>query len=865
VASGPLASPRGEATAHLTGVGFDGRPIGELRLAARADERGIHVEELRVGDRAGTLDVKGLVGPDGPRGRRLDLTVHAAGLPLSMIPRPPPAEGSRPLNLDGRLGADLRIAGTTRRPAAAGTISLAGVGVFDAALGGGTLAIDTRPDERIGVRGQLFQGKVGLDGTVALGGPTGIDARGRVTLDQLELEELFSDLADRVGARAWVSGYIDVATAPTLHAEAHLDRVRFDFEGTDAEGRPNPIIVDNRGEIIVAADVTREELHLLAPVTFVSSDGEFTVDGSAARSKLSMRLQGDVQLRLIELFTRRFIDEARGSLRVNVALGGSVARPTLDGNVTFRDAAIRPSDQEAEIRVPGGALVFSLDRLRADGVTVEVDGERVALDGSVELRALRPVSVDARVEGRLAGKLLEMVAPEQVSHGDGSAALSLTIRGPVAAPAISGLLTFDRRLEVSPRALRREIALRGGRVRLANQQVVIENVSGDVDEGTFGVSGLATLRPQLGGTVRITLDGISHRVPGVLELELGAELDLRYRGGGLRVSGDVSIIDGRFVQKLRFDQIAKSILVPAQTTEINEPFWSASPLLENMELDLDIRTTGSFEVTNEIAELSLEGSVKLTGTPPSPVFSGEIAKPSVAESTLRFPGIKIRRFAVSVAQVIFSPYYRFPETSPRFLVQADAPFVDYSGTEHKVFLEVSGTLSRIEWRLWTSTGLNQTQTLSLISTGRTPEELLGRVRGDAGSARSGTDATTGLPVSASSDSAFDEWAKEVSGELIDTLAADNLRSALGLDCLSLAVSGSSLRGSLCKKLGDLILFSVEGEQGILGFSRYELNLSARPSDEISAVIQWWGLRSEQIIERTQNELRFQLEYRFTLR
>ena len=81
----------------------------------------------------------------------------------------------------------------------------------------------------------------------------------------------------------------------------------------------------------------------------------------------------------------------------------------------------------------------------------------------------------------------------------------------------------------------------------------------------------------------------------------------------------------------------------------------------------------------------------------------------------------------------------------------------------------------------------------------------------------------------------------------------------------LLTSGSSIRGSLCKHLGQLILLSAEGEQGTLGFYRYEASLSARPTDDISAVIQYWGLRSEQILERTRNELRLQLEYRFRLR
>ena len=73
-----------------------------------------------------------------------------------------------------------------------------------------------------------------------------------------------------------------------------------------------------------------------------------------------------------------------------------------------------------------------------------------------------------------------------------------------------------------------------------------------------------------------------------------------------------------------------------------------------------------------------------------------------------------------------------------------------------------------------------------------------------------------------------------------------------------------MRASACKKLGQLVTVTGEYEQG-LGFYRYEGNFSLRPTDDLSFVLQGWGLKTAQEVEGVLNSLRLQLEYRFTLR
>jgi autotransporter translocation and assembly factor TamB len=858
-ASGPLLRPTGKLEADADGLTLAGVALGAARLRATGDEkRGLEIGQLRVGGDRGVVEAKGRVGwaP-----YRLDLDVTARDVALSLYPEKAP----RRLDLDGKLSAELHLAGTAARPTASGRLSVVGLALLDTILGAAAIDLEAQPDGRMRIRGDLFQHKIGVDAMLALGGPRFVDLRGRVTFNQFDVDELAADALGTIGAHAWISGTVDVATAPALRAEAHLDRVRVELEGVDADGQPSPVIIDSDGPVVASYDDGRREVKIVS-AAFKSKSGGFTLQGSASPQQLALALRGRVQLGLLEFYTRRWLDSARGSVDVDVALGGSQAKPTLAGKIAFNDAAVRPHGQEGEIRVPAGELVFSLDRVEARGVRVEIDGQQLVADGTLGLQALKPVSIDGHVEGRIAGQLLELLPGHPIAHAAGSAAASLTVRGDPKRPMIYGFVEIDRssRLEIAPRALRREVILTSGRIRFTQQELAIEQeIVGTIDEGRLKLSGRATITPTVRADITADVDRFTYRDPQVLEVELGARLRARYpdADGNLMLGGDVDILDGRFVQKVRFDLFVTNIIVPERTTEATEPFWKGSPLLENMALDLNVGTTGTFAVTNQLAKLTLKGRVNLSGTPPNPVFDGNVTSVG-QEGTVTIPATKIREFAVSQVQVTFTKFKSFPTETPYIQLEADAPFIDLSGTEHRVSLEIKGTLSRLGLYLTTSTGLTMAQTLALITTGRTTDELRERLRGDASSAAAGG---YGPQATLSQVSATDEVLNAISGDILDALAADAIRNILSLDCFSLSVSAASVRASACKKLGDIVVLSGDYEQGTGGWYRYDAGFTVRPADNLSFVLQLWGLKSLQESETAQNELRLQLKYKFQFR
>src|SRR5262249_24209823 len=198
--------------------------------------------------------------------------------------------------------------------------------------------------------GRLFQGKLAVDGTVAFRGLAMPDLTARIDFDELEVEDFAYDVAKRFGAHGWATGWVDIRPQPTggeaerspqIVPELHVARVKLDFEGGADERLPLTVV--NEAEVAVRWEQALRRATLLAPAHFTSSTGGFVVDGSASPDKLAVHVSGDVQLRLLEPYTRRWLDPARGRPNPDGPLGGPMGAPPPAGAAPHRDAPGRPA------------------------------------------------------------------------------------------------------------------------------------------------------------------------------------------------------------------------------------------------------------------------------------------------------------------------------------------------------------------------------------------------------------------------------------------------------------------------------------------------------------------------------------------
>jgi autotransporter translocation and assembly factor TamB len=498
--------------------------------------------------------------------------------------------------------------------------------------------------------GKLFQGKFVIDGDAQLVPPDRLSAR--VDFKRVELDE-FTPVAAALGVHGWVSGHVEVALGDKVQASLHITELSASVDGYDERGRPTPVPVESVNEIALEYDGTTARL--VEPAHLRTPEGEFSLEGSAGPRALDVALHGEVQLALLEAYTRRYVDKVKGVARADLRVTGSPAAPQVKGTLALTDVHVTPRGVETEVVVPLGTLTVSNASVDVDGLAIEVDGHRLEVNGKVTLVGLLPSKVDAHLSGRIAAELLAIAAGEQVADTSGSAPISVSVTGDFANPNIEGTLSFDSPFNVSPRSLRREVTLGEGRIVFKNHTLTVEGVRGTIDDGTVAVDGMLRLAEWKFASIDVQakLSALKHRVPGVLEVEANTDFHLYSIGNQLHLTGRVEIIDGRYVQEFRITKL----LEPVRTRERSVPFWVGVPMLERLRLSLTVTTTGNFAVATNWASLQLSGNVTISGTPVDPRLAGQVR---VEEGTLHFPGLR-PTFDVEGGMVSFAPLEQVSE------------------------------------------------------------------------------------------------------------------------------------------------------------------------------------------------------------
>lgn len=838
VADGPLARPHATLDGGIDDVTASGEPLGTATMHVTTDAKGIDIASIQLGrPQGGSLDLHGHVGYD----TSLDLDVDMKRLPLATLP----VVAKNPdLKLEGEASLGIHVGGDVDAPVVDGDLDLARVALGDTLFGAAHIvlsAVDGKAGAgKVAFAGKLFQGKFQLEGVAGILPPFGVTVR--VKFRQVELDEFTPLLADTIGARGWATGYVDLTVGmvgPKLKigASARIAELHLEVDGEDEHGRPHPVQIDNvneGGQHPIAIEWDGTTARLLEPVQLRGPNGVLTLDGSYAPTTVDVSLNGQVELGLAEFFTRRLIDGARGTALVDLRVTGDPKQPQVRGTVAIKDASFMPRNSETLVAVPSGTFRIDNQQISAQAVDVEVDGQTVELTGSMGLDHWHPTTVTANLTGRLAARLLEVFANQQITGASGSAKIALDVTGRAMNPAIAGSLTFDAPFELAPRGLRRQIIMKKGTIAFQNQTLAFKGVSGLVDEAPLSITDDSYVALYAWAFKDINLhvlaEGLTHRIPGTLEVEANSDLRLYGDAQQLHLAGAVNIVDGVYNQQFR----VSDVFIPVRATERSTPFWEGSPLLENLAMDLTVRTTGTFKIaTNIVADTYVSGSITITGTPPDPKLDGRI---TLDEGTIKIPGIK-PTFQLKSGNVNFSPFASSISSGASVDIQADTIYTDLSERNHTVFLRVYGPLDYLNFDLRTDTGLNKFQTLTLIVSGRTADQLRQEARGDDPGAIHEGSAGTGLNTGASSGvaGATDRVVKDFASDFISVLVEAPIKDFTGLDCFRLEVGTESAQVYGCKKFGRIVKLELEYETGFRGGQRVRGGLTFRLSDNISVV------------------------------
>jgi translocation and assembly module TamB len=239
--------------------------------------------------------------------------------------------------------------------------------------------------------------------------------------------------------------------------------------------------------------------------------------------------------------------------------------------------------------------------------------------------------------------------------------------------------------------------------------VVVEQLSGKMDSGQFGLSGqlkLSGLTPVQG---RLTLDAqtLPLQWPETFDSVINARLVLDADAAAPILSGRVEVVEGTYFKDVQLNLISAVTQPrrrgPAPVQDSGQRPW------DDFRLDVILTHRYPFLVDNNLARMEIVPDLKFTGTVGRPVVSGRAA---VSEGEIIF---RRKTFTVTRGVVDFINPYKIE------------PFLDLSAEalirQWEVTLSLSGPPDALSFKLTSDPQESESDILSLILLGRTTTEL----------------------------------------------------------------------------------------------------------------------------------------------
>ncbi|MFO0727129.1 MAG: translocation/assembly module TamB domain-containing protein [Myxococcota bacterium] len=394
------------------------------------------------------------------------------------------------------------------------------------------------------------------------------------------------------------------------------------------------------------------------------------------------------------------------------------ARLSSEGQLRYGADGLR---LEAELHALEIALENDSFKLEP-GATLSVVGEDLSLvgvhitgsTGELRLSAARRAGViEAKAEGDLDASILTAFVPP-LAKADGRISFHLSAEGSLEEPRLLGAASVETPVTLRLRTGLRELVLDAGKLKASAGQLELSEVRGRIGSGSFSANGRALLEDFRPKSVDVSVEASQFPFRSG-ELSAEANLNLRLSGPveGPRLSGDLELIRARYLKRMKLDNFS---FVSEPSDEDSGPALGA---LENVELDLKVRSLGDLSLDVDAASISahlgMNVALHLGGTLGAPLLEGRVY---AEDGKLRFPAAKLD---VVRADVDFDPLAAEGErtmVSLRAEGEVESPAsLDPSARASFVVVSLEGPLESLNLDL-SSEGLDRLQTLALLITGK---------------------------------------------------------------------------------------------------------------------------------------------------
>lgn len=307
-------------------------------------------------------------------------------------------------------------------------------------------------------------------------------------------------------------------------------------------------------------------------------------------------------------------------------------------------------------------------------------GMNVALNGNVNLAILQQL--------------------EQGVTSSGSIVLAAGVHGALSNPRLTGQVELHN-ASFDSSTWPNGIWNANGVVALSGNSAVVRNLSAQSGGGQVTVTGSATYSGQL----RFDLEANASRVRIMPQQGLGIVISARAALAGSTanssISGTVTIEDISYASRTDLGSLLSLAAPPVQTTS------APSRLLENMRLDIRVRSSSALGVQSTLAQnLQLSADLRIRGTAANPGILGRV---QITEGKLLFFG---STYSVNTGTISFYNPVRIEPVLDLSLQTATQGVT--------VVLKVTGPIDNMKLSYTSDPPLPFQQIVNLLATGATP-------------------------------------------------------------------------------------------------------------------------------------------------
>ncbi len=392
-----------------------------------------------------------------------------------------------------------------------------------------------------------------------------------------------------------------------------------------------------------------------------AGDGQVTVNGPLANAE---QLRGSIQVTRLEL---------RGASSVF-----RTAHPVLLQN----QGPIAATLERGALKIQSAHLTGSNTNFQATG-TVPLNGQAmdVALNGNVNLAILQQF--------------------DQSITSAGTIVLAAGMRGSPAKPRLTGQVEL-KNASFDYAGLPTGIWKANGVVALSGDSAVIRNLTAEAGGGQVSLTGSATLNSSLRFGIQAKATRVRVMVQQGLGIVASAEVTLAGTTQNSLLSGAVTVDQVTYAAKSDLGSLLSLAAPPVEASATG-----ALPLLENMRLDVRVRSSSALGVQSSLAQnLELTADLRVRGSAAHPGVLGRVL---ITEGKLLFFGSS---YTVNNGTIAFYNPIRI-EPVLDLSLETQTQGVD-------VVLKVTGPIDNMKLSYTSDPPLQFQEIVNLLATGSTP-------------------------------------------------------------------------------------------------------------------------------------------------